>query len=268
MFCDPAEVIEELRLTLDEIDPPDWLTFSGAGEPTLHAGLGRLLAEVKAMGVAPSCVITNSTLLGREDVRSELLLSDRILPTLTTVNEATFTRIHRPPVDLILNEVLDGLRKFCGMYKGIVDLEIFVCPGLNDTPIEIAGLQGYIANLSNLASIYLNTAVRPPVDGEIRPASVDELESFKEHLRVFVPISTAFDHSPLPRKGVRKPPPAHEAIQALLLRHPCSIGQMERVLNLSGDLILETLKNLKAQNLVEVGHDGLWRRQLNNSEHA
>lgn len=258
-FSDPAEVLAELRHVLGEIAPPDWITFSGTGEPTLHAGLGTILAEIRRLDIAPTCVITNSTLLGRPEVRADLRLADRLLPTLCTVQEETFARIHRPAANIRLPEILQGLRIFCGEFTGRIDLEIFVCPGLNDSTAEIAGLREFIRGLPRLDSIYLNTAVRPPLERDIAPAGPEELLAFKEALDLDLPVTTAFQHTPLPRRSERKPPPARQGILELLLRHPCSIDQLERVLNLPGGILLETLQTLEREGKVTPCPGGLWR---------
>ncbi|NLI75918.1 MAG: radical SAM protein [Candidatus Riflebacteria bacterium] len=259
LFCDPAEVLAELRHVLGEIAAPDWITFSGTGEPTLHAGLGIILAEIKKLGVAPTCVITNSSLLGRSDVRADLCLTDRLLPTLCTVVPATFERLHRPAPGLHLPDILDGLRLLSGAFKGIIDLEVFVCPGINDGAAEIDGLREYIRSLPRLDSIYLNTAVRQPLERDIVAASPEELLAFRDALGLDLPVATAFEHTPLPRRVDRKPPPPRQGILDLLLRHPCTVDQLERVLNLPGGILLETLQTLEREGKVHVCPDGQWR---------
>lgn len=69
------DVLRELRERLSDIDKPDWITFSGSGEPTLSSDLGRAIRSVKSMTDAPVCVITNGTLLWMEDVRKDLLVA-------------------------------------------------------------------------------------------------------------------------------------------------------------------------------------------------
>ena len=56
-FCNPDVVLAELRETLNEIARPDWITISGTGEPTLHSGLGYILAEIKKLGNAFAVLI-------------------------------------------------------------------------------------------------------------------------------------------------------------------------------------------------------------------
>jgi len=258
-FCDPEEVISELKAVLGEIARPDWITISGTGEPTLHTGLGFILAEIKKLGSAPSCVITNSSLMNLPEVRQELMLADRLLPTITTVNRRSFERIHRPTADLNLEDILEGLQLFSRDYKGAIEVEIFVCPGINDSAAEIAGLRDYLRSLPNLESVYLNTAVRAPVESEAGTADQGLLNSFRMELNLSVPVTTAFEHSFIPPRNSNWNRPALSSdILKLLLRHPCSEKQLEQVLSSAPEKIAALLLELSKQGKVRQTSNGDW----------
>ncbi|PKL50177.1 MAG: hypothetical protein CVV42_04095 [Candidatus Riflebacteria bacterium HGW-Riflebacteria-2] len=258
-FCDPEDVIKELKSVLGEIARPDWITISGTGEPTLHTGLGFILAEIKKLDSAPSCVITNSSLMHMPEVRHELMLSDRLLPTLTTVNQFTFERIHKPTTDLRLKEILAGLQLFSRDYTGAIEVEVFVCPGINDSAEEIAGLRDYLCSLPNLASVYLNTAVRMPVDSGVSTADQGLLNSFRSALNLSVPVTTAFEHSFVPPRSSNWNRPALSSdVLKLLLRHPCSEKQLEQVLSSASDKITALLMELADQGKVRQTSNGDW----------
>lgn len=258
-FCSPDEVLAELRHTLAEISPPDWITISGTGEPTLHAGLGRIIKEIRELNVAPVCVITNSTLLNRPDVRTDLEMADRLMPTLCTVDQKTFELIHRPFSGVSLDDILKGLRKLSSTYKGILDLEIFVCKGINDTKSEIEGLKRYLETLKKIDSIYLNTAVRPAHDPTIVAATSEDLLAFKQALGARWPVTTVFEHSALPKRVERTPPPPRQGILDMLLRHPCTKEQLMLMLNLTAETVNAELQKLSEEGRVMLCSDGLWR---------
>ncbi len=258
-FCDPDDVLCELKAVLDEIARPDWITISGTGEPTLHTGLGFILAGIKKLDSAPSCVITNSSLMYLPEVRQELMLADRLLPTITTVNQRSFERIHRPTADLRLESILEGLQLFSRDYKGSIEVEVFVCPGINDSAEEIAGLREYLRSLPNLESVYLNTAVRMPLDSEVGTADQGLLNSFRSALNLSVPVTTAFEHSFIPpRSSSWNRPALSSDILKLLLRHPCSEKQLEQVLSSTSDKIAALLKELAGQGKVRQTSNGDW----------
>lgn len=258
-FCNPEEVLTELRDTLREIARPDWITISGTGEPTLHSGLGYILAEIKKLGNAPTCVITNSSLLHLAEVRNELLLADRLLPTLTSVNPETFKKIHRPTSDLLLPAILNGLRLFTEVFSGKVEIEIFVCPGINDSEAEIRALSEYLNSIEKLESVYLNTAVRVPLASEIKTADQSRLNRFRDILQLKIPVSTAFEHSLVPPKvSSWSRPAASSDVLKLLLRHPCSQDQLEKVLGSPPEKIMALLSELEKQGLISKEPNDCW----------
>lgn len=258
-FCDHEEVLKELKAVLSEIAQPDWITLSGTGEPTLHSGLGFILAEIKKLNNAPSCVITNSSLMYMPEVRQELMLADRLLPTITTVNQSSFEKIHRPTADLRLAAILEGLRLFSLDYTGAIEVEVFVCPGINDSPEEIAGLRDYLRSLNKLEAVYLNTAVRAPLESNVNTADQSVLNNFRTALNLSVPVTTAFEHSFIPpRSSSWNRPALSSDIVKLLLRHPCSAQQLEQVLSSAPDKIVALLDELSAQGKIKQNRNSDW----------
>jgi wyosine [tRNA(Phe)-imidazoG37] synthetase (radical SAM superfamily) len=77
-------ILAEVQVALAEHRPGeiDWITFVGSGEPTLHASIGLLIRQVKALTNLPVAVITNGALLYLPEMRAELSAADAVLPTL------------------------------------------------------------------------------------------------------------------------------------------------------------------------------------------
>ena len=257
-FCDPQKVLEELHLVLEEIDAPDWITFSGTGEPTLHADLGYLLREIKALQVAPICVITNGSLLWREDVQTDLALADRVLPTLVSVRQDTFVRIHRPLAAEDLNRILEGLRSFCRRVPGIVELEIFVCPGLNDQAEELHEIVDFVSSCEGLRGIYLNTSVRAALDSNLVAAPPEVLQGIKALFPADLPVSTAYDLKPFTKPSNWKRSADEADVLKLLLRHPCSQEQIQSVLEIPTERLRSLLEGLTVSGRIKLGSDGCW----------
>ena len=259
-FCPPDDVINELIEVLKEVTAPDWITFSGTGEPTLHSGLGYILKEIKKLNIAPTCVITNGSLFDREDVREDLLFADRILPTLTTVNPETYKKIHRHQSNIDLNKILEGYKLLLSKFKGETEIEIFVCPGINDTDKEISDLSNFLKELGdNLNSVYLNTAVRDPLDSFITTASQEALDAYRKKLNLSIPVKTAFEHSSVPVQKTQRTKAATESdVLKLLLRHPCSQIQLETVLQISSEKLKKILCDLQADEKIKKNPNGDW----------
>ncbi|MBF0500882.1 MAG: radical SAM protein [Candidatus Riflebacteria bacterium] len=263
-FVDTDLVLRELKAVLAEIDPPDWITFSGTGEPTLHIGLGKLLREIREMSSRPICVITNGTLLGRPDVREDLMFADRVMPTLTTVDEETFRRIHRPSPGIILSDILDGLHTFLMSFTGFIEIETFVLPGINNSPELVTALGKFLRSLPRLDAIYLNTAVRTPVDPTIRAATAEELKHFRELLAISKTlVTTALDCNAIPAVPGRSRTVKDDEILGLLLRHPCTIEQLAAVLGAPAEYISERIDILMMAGDVARNPDSTWRIRAN-----
>ena len=74
-FYDPARVAEAVRERVAQArssgEAVDFITFVPDGEPTLDINLGQEIARLRPLGI-PIAVITNGSLLWREDVRADL----------------------------------------------------------------------------------------------------------------------------------------------------------------------------------------------------
>jgi len=216
------------------------------------------------MTETPVCVISNGTLFFREDVRSDLYNADRVLPTLCTTNPRTFQEIHRPSQDISLEKVLVGLQKFSESFKGFLEIEIFICPGINDSPEEIANLGAFLSSLKKLDGVFLNSAVRKPVDPSIEQPTELVFERFKTHLKLNVPITTSIDGGKKIVKRDSKRKLDEEEVLSLLMRHPCTTMQLELALGCSRDLVESILKSLQGKGKIQQNSDGIWLKSSEN----
>ncbi|MDQ1275484.1 MAG: hypothetical protein QG610_1058, partial [Euryarchaeota archaeon] len=92
----PEEVSESFEKFYKDVEGLDYVTFSGTCEPSLNLSLGEIIKEIRKISGVPVCVITNSSLLGREDVRKNLAQADLVVATLVSGKENTWRKIHRP----------------------------------------------------------------------------------------------------------------------------------------------------------------------------
>jgi len=84
-FSDAREKCEDI----------DYLSFVPDGEPTLDANLGDEIDLIKSLGV-DIAVITNASLIWREDVREDLSKSDWVSIKVDSVDEETWRKVDRP----------------------------------------------------------------------------------------------------------------------------------------------------------------------------
>ena len=99
------EVSTSLRAKLEEMRTngalPDVLTFAGNGEPTCHPDFPAIIADTLALRdefapLAKVSVLSNSTQIHREEIRSALLLVDNNILKLDTVDESFIRLVDRP----------------------------------------------------------------------------------------------------------------------------------------------------------------------------
>ena len=78
-FCDPEALVTCVSREVERLrsrgEPIDYLTVVPDGEPTLDLNLGRVLRALTPLGI-PIAVITNGSLLWREEVRADLANAD------------------------------------------------------------------------------------------------------------------------------------------------------------------------------------------------
>jgi wyosine [tRNA(Phe)-imidazoG37] synthetase (radical SAM superfamily) len=158
--------------------PPDFLTFSGEGEPTLSKDIGRIIRRLKREFALPVAVITNSTLLIDPRVRRDLSAADLVVPSLDAADQLNFARVDRCHRDLRIADVIEGLRLFrCG-YHGRIWLEIMLVKGVNDSVEHVVALRRAAWEIKP-DRVQLNTVVRPPAEKSARPLSRDDLEQIQ-----------------------------------------------------------------------------------------
>jgi len=173
-YVDANEILSELKNFLQGQDAKDqkirFITFSGAGEPTLNIKIGELISEIKKITPIPIAVITNSSLLFDDDLRKSLLQADMILPTLSFPDNETFFALHRPASDLKSEDIVKGLISLRNEYRGKISLEIMLVRGVNDNPKKLEKLKEMV-DLIKPDKIHLNVPVRSP-KGESMPLPI------------------------------------------------------------------------------------------------
>jgi len=152
----------ELAKSLNEFPRINWITISGQGEPTLHKNLDQVITVIKkvAAGKYPVCLITNSSLLYRRNVRKELAQVDLVIPSLDASDLKTFLKINRPHKSSSYQQIITGLIELRKEFRGKIWLEIMLLKGVNDS-IQAAKKFKTIIKMINPDKIQLNIPVRP-----------------------------------------------------------------------------------------------------------
>lgn len=176
-FKDIDEIKNEI-LEAIKIVKPDYITFSGSGEPTLSKDLGKIIEWIKSNLEIKVCVITNSLLLEDNEVVKELEKADLIMPTLNSVDNLIFKKINRPSAQIDVSQVMRGLENLSKKYKGKIYIESFIIEGLNDSNEHTEKMVAFLKNI-NFTKLQLNTLDRPGTENWVQPASYETMQRIK-----------------------------------------------------------------------------------------
>ena len=184
-YIKAEEIIRELNLWLQN-NPRDarelnYITFSGAGEPTLSSEIGQLIAEIKKIMPVPVAVITNASLLSNPQVRRAIGLADLIIPTLDAAAPEVFARVNCPHESLKLTEIIQGLISLRKEFSGKIWLEIMLVRVINDDLRHIKKLKEIVEQI-NPQKIQINSPVRSTSEPDVLAVEKTKLEKIKEIL--------------------------------------------------------------------------------------
>ena len=184
-FKDMNEILDEIQSVLKVIKP-DYITFSGSGEPTLSLDLGNISKAIKEdlKYKGKICLITNSLLLANEQVTKELEYIDLIVPTLNTLNQDIFERIVRPDYRTSVDEIKKGFINLNNSnYKGKIWIEIFILENINDSEENFIEIANFL-NSENIRydKIQLNTIDRVGAERDLKAISSDKILKAKKIL--------------------------------------------------------------------------------------
>lgn len=225
-FFPKAEILAEV-LKLAARTNPEYITFSGSGEPTLNADIGWLIRQFKEKTGKKVAVLTNSSLLWMSEVREELMAADLIVPSLDAATEGVWRKLNRPHPDLEFARVIEGLVIFSNEYQGELWVEILFVKGINDSAEHIDALLAVLSRMRH-TKVQLNTVVRPPSDKSALALSYEELEAIAQKF----PEDTEVV---LPYRKSGKQFVAHgykELILSAIARRPMTIKQIEQSLGI------------------------------------
>lgn len=184
-FKDMNEILEEISAVLKDIKP-DYITFSGSGEPTLSLDLGNISKAIKEdlKYQGKICLITNSLLLADVNLMKELEYIDLIVPTLNTLTQDIFEKIVRPDYRTSVEEIRKGfinLNK--SNYKGKIWIEIFILENVNDSDKNFVDIANFLKSENiRYDKIQLNTIDRVGAERDLKAISFEKISRAKKIL--------------------------------------------------------------------------------------
>jgi len=243
------EVIKELKYFFKNNPVPDYITFSGAGEPTLNSSIGEVLKFIKSTWPnTPVAVLTNGSLLSDKKVRAKLLNADLVLPSLDSASELTFRKINRPFHNLKLNEYIQGLVDFRKEFNGKILLEVLILPGYNDNIRDLELLKKAFERIKP-DTIQLNTLDRPGAIKGLKAAGKKKLQGIVDfwnldNVEIIAAVPERRDI-----KSYRED--VETAILETIVRRPCTLDDLAKILGIHINEINKYLGVLEDEDKIE-----------------
>jgi wyosine [tRNA(Phe)-imidazoG37] synthetase (radical SAM superfamily) len=240
------EVVKEVCERLEDIEPPDYVTLGGSGEPTLHEAFGEIARRIRNCIETPICLLTNGSLLHRPEVRADCRAIDLIVPSLDAPDAETYRRINRPDPAISFDMLVEGLVALRKEFEGRIWLEVFLLSGINDSDGHIEGFARLIERIQP-DRVQLNTAARPPAEADANPVPPERMDQIRDILGPPAEVIARVEghhHPPAPTVD-------EEAVVQMLRRRPCTLHDVALGLDVHENEVVKCLRCLVEDGRVE-----------------
>ena len=243
------KIKEEITHYFENNSNPDYITFSGFGEPTLNIGIAEIIHFIKQNKPAvPIALITNGTMFFDKNIRDTIKDADLVLPSLDAATEDVFQKINRPQKKLSIRKYIQGIIDFRKEFKGKIWLEIFILPGYNDNKNELLELKKAVLKIKP-DSIQLNTLDRPGAIHKLRGATRNELQQIVDLWELDnVEIIAKYPENKTIKSSWTN---AETTIIETISRRPCTLDDLAKILGMYPNDVNKYLDVLDADDKIE-----------------
>ncbi|MGY5853713.1 MAG: radical SAM protein [Candidatus Thorarchaeota archaeon] len=255
------DIISEVRKTLDNLDQQtiDVLAFSGTGEPTLNLELGSITTAIRKVAPhLPIVLLTNGSLLPRDDVRTGVMGVDIVTAKLDAGDDTTFKRINHPAKDAFhLDDIIAAIKSLSKSNCCMVALEVMLLQGPRgltnvEGPSRSALIDRILEIDPDIVQIY--TPWRPTAVSSIIAVSRKILETFAEDLEKHLGADKLWVYGVHDARGKAVVWKTHqdleEEILTLLHRRPCRISDVALSLGIMPVAAANVLEKLRSKGQV------------------
>lgn len=174
-FTGSDEIYVEVKKKIEENADAviDYLTIVSNGEPTLDINLKETIEKLKGLGIKVA-VITNSSLIWMDEVKSALNSADLVSVKVDSAIESKWKKINNPHRDLELERILNGVLDFSKNHAGKLITETMLVDNINDDELSIKKTAEFLS-IVNPDKAYISIPTRPPASKNILPASTKSL---------------------------------------------------------------------------------------------
>lgn len=185
MWPSVEHVIGEVRKALQKIQsPPDYITFSGNGEPSLHPAFIQLVDEIIQLRdlyarASLTAILSNSTTIHDSSIRTAIAKLDAPIMKLDCGNEKCLKLYNRPCKGFNYTEMLSGLAQ---LKKVTIQTLFTEGPEGNFYPENISN---WIERLKKISprQVQIYTLDRGHPSDEIFPVVKEKLLAVRDQLR-------------------------------------------------------------------------------------
>ena len=178
-FYKSEDIFKEVRKKVDAAasrnEKVNYLTFVSDGEPTLDLNLGKEISVLKQIGI-PMAVLTNASLIWRDDVKEDLMKANLVSLKVDAITEDLWRRINRPHENLRLDAILEGITEFAKEFKGTIISETMLVDGI-DYEDELKKIADFLEHLKRLDRAYIAIPIRPPTEKWVKPAKEETINT-------------------------------------------------------------------------------------------
>ncbi|RLI05888.1 hypothetical protein DRO26_00810 [Candidatus Bathyarchaeota archaeon] len=260
-LVDVETVCKDLKRTLNKIslESLDYVTFSGFGEPTLNLEIGRMVDSVrKLVKDKPIAILTNASLLNREDVRKNLEKMDFVVAKLDAANQKLFEIINRPSGNLRLNSIVENLRILRQKTTVRIAIQTMLFKSTKNknsfTKLSILKNLAKLIKTIKPDEVQLNTPRRPPAESHISPLEPHEMKKIAEKFKMWLDGTKVITpYTPIkPKRSSKKREVTSLELLEVLKRRPCSIEDLTKTFTVSSKTVRLYLENLIKSGKVTV----------------
>ncbi len=230
---------------------PDYITLSGSGEPTLFSRLDELITGIRSMTDIPVAVLTNGSLLWREELRRQLMDAHLVIPSLDAGHASMFQAVNRPHESISFDRMLEGLIDFRNEYHGEYWLEVFLLAGHTVVNSEISKIAECVRRIKP-DRVQLNTATRPTA--EDYAVTVDARRMADLAARFEPPAEVIADYRGVHAQSEFEA--GRESVLEMIQRRPCSLEDIADGLGMHRNQAIKYIEELNAEGLLEKRSSG------------
>lgn len=176
-FPKKEDVFSAIRGALTSIAKPDYITFSGNGEPTLHPEFESIVKEVRKIRDeltpgTPIALLSNTSMLNNQGVKRAVSMIDVKIFKLDVGTEEAFKKMNKPAAGISLQDIVEALNS----EKDFLIQTVFVKGSIDNTKeINLPEWIKAIAAISPL-SVQIYSTDRPVPEVGIKKVGIKELE--------------------------------------------------------------------------------------------